>query len=112
MSHTHSQDLEACFNTLQSNLTDTQQEVKQLSANIATINKNMQSSINASIEEIKQDMNNHLEFVVSMIDTKLHIPADTPLSDPPLHTEAETSSHSHIFILITFSMTYTFHGWM
>jgi hypothetical protein len=32
-----------------------------------------------------------------MICTKLHIPADHPLSDPPLHTKAETSSHSHNF---------------
>jgi hypothetical protein len=30
-----------------------------------------------------------------MICTKLHIPAHPPVSDPPFHTEAETSSHSH-----------------
>ena len=52
MAHTHSQDLEALFNTLQSGLIETQQEVKQLSANVATINTTMQSLI----EEIKQDM--------------------------------------------------------
>ena len=38
-----------------------------------------------------------LESVVSMIYTKMHIPADNPLSDPPPHTEAENSSHSHNF---------------
>jgi wobble nucleotide-excising tRNase len=81
MAHTRSQNLEARFNTLQSNFTETQQEVKQLSANIATINTSMQSSIAASIKELKQDMTTHLESVVSMICTKLHIPADTPLSD-------------------------------
>jgi wobble nucleotide-excising tRNase len=56
MDHTHSHDLEARFNTLHSNFTKTQQEVRQLNANIATINKNMHSSIVASIEELKQDI--------------------------------------------------------
>jgi wobble nucleotide-excising tRNase len=56
MAHTRSQDLEARFNTLQSNFTETQQEVKQLSANVVAINTTMQSSIAASIEELKQDM--------------------------------------------------------
>jgi hypothetical protein len=97
MGHTRSQDLEARFNTLQSNFTETQQKVKQLNANIATININMQSPIAASVEVLKQDMATQLESVVSMICTKLHIPADTPLSDPPLDTEVETSSHSHNF---------------
>jgi hypothetical protein len=45
MAHTRSQDLEARFNTLQSGLLETQQEVKQLSANVATINTTMQSSM-------------------------------------------------------------------
>jgi hypothetical protein len=101
MAHTCSQDLEARFNTLQSNFTETQQEVRQLSANIATINKNMHSSIAASIEELKedlkQDITTQLESITSMIYTKLHIPADPPLSNPPLYTKAETSSHSHNF---------------
>ena len=101
MAHTHNQDLEARFNTLQSNFTETQQEVRQPSANIATINKNMHSSIVASIaelkEDLKQDMTTQLESIVSMIYTKLHICADSPLSDRPPHTEAENSSHSHNF---------------
>jgi hypothetical protein len=45
MAHTRSQDLEACFNTLQSGLIETQQEVKQLSANVAAINTTIQSSM-------------------------------------------------------------------
>jgi hypothetical protein len=102
MDHTHRQDLEACFNTLQYNFTETQQEVRQHSANIVTINKNMHSSIAASIEELKedlkQDITTHLESVASMIYTKMHIPADPPLSDPPLHIKDETSSHSHNFL--------------
>jgi hypothetical protein len=101
MGHTRSQDLEALFNTLQSNFTETQQEVRQISANISTINKNMHSSIVASIEELKedlkQDITTHIESIASMIYTKLHIPAEPLLSDPPLHTKAETFSHSNNF---------------
>ena len=52
MAHTRSQELEARFNTLQSSLIETQQEVKQLSANVAAINTTMQSSR----KEIKQDL--------------------------------------------------------
>ena len=101
MAHTCSQNLEARFNTLQSNFIDTQQEVTQLNSNISTINKNMHSSIAASIEELKedlkQDITTQLESVASMICTTLQIPADPPLSDPPLHTEAKTCPHSHNF---------------
>jgi hypothetical protein len=53
MDHTHSQDMEARFNTLQYNFTETQQEVKQLSANVVSLNTNMQSSIVASIGNSK-----------------------------------------------------------
>ena len=52
MAHTHSQDLEARFNTLQFGLIETQQQVKQLSANVAAINTTMHSSM----EKIKQDL--------------------------------------------------------
>jgi hypothetical protein len=93
MAHTHSQDLEARFNTLQSSLTETQQEVKQLSANVVAINTTMQSSM----EEIKQDLTTQLESVFSSLCTKLHIPTDNPSSDSPPHTEGEHSSHSHNF---------------
>jgi hypothetical protein len=101
MAHTRSQDLEARFTTLHSNFTETQQEVRQLSANISTINQNMHSSIVTSIvelkQELKQDITTQLESVTTMICAKLHIPTDLPLSDPPLHTEGETSSHSQNF---------------
>jgi wobble nucleotide-excising tRNase len=83
MAHTHIQDLEAHFNTLQSNFAETQQEVKQLSANVASINTTMQSSTIASIKELKQDMTNHLESIVLMICTKMHISENNPLFDPP-----------------------------
>jgi hypothetical protein len=49
------------------------------------------------MEGIKQDLTTQLESVFSMLRTKLHIPTDNPLSDPPPHTEAENSSHSHNF---------------
>jgi len=41
MAHTRSQDLEAHFNPLQSILIETQQEVKQISANVVAINTTM-----------------------------------------------------------------------
>jgi hypothetical protein len=53
MAHTHNQELKAHLNTSQSNFTKTQQEVKQLSSNVFSINTTMQSSIATSIEELK-----------------------------------------------------------
>jgi wobble nucleotide-excising tRNase len=53
MAHTRREGLEAHFNTLQSNFIETQYEVKQLNANVASINTTMQSSM----EAIKQDLN-------------------------------------------------------
>jgi hypothetical protein len=93
MAHTRSQDLEARFNTLQSSLVETQQEVEQLNANVVTINTTTQSSM----EEIKQDLTTHLESVFSALYTKLHIPIDNPSSSSPPHTEGDHSSHSHNF---------------
>jgi hypothetical protein len=60
MAHTHSQDLEARFNTLQSGLLETQKEVKQLSANVASIDTSINTTINttmqSSMEEFKQEL--------------------------------------------------------
>jgi hypothetical protein len=93
MVHTRSQDLEAHFNTLQSSLIETQQEVKQLNANVVAINTIMSSSM----EEIKQDLTTQLESIFSTLYTKLHIPTDNPSSSSPPHAEGEHSSHSHNF---------------
>jgi hypothetical protein len=93
MAHTLIQDMEARFNTFQSSLIKTQQEVKQLSANVAAINTTMHSSM----EEIKQDLTTQLEYVFSALCTKLHIPIDNPSSSSPPHIEGENSSHSHNF---------------
>jgi hypothetical protein len=65
----------------------------------------MHSSIVASVatsieevkQELKQDITTQLESVTTTIWAKLHIPIDLPLSDLPLHTEGETSSHSMNF---------------
>jgi hypothetical protein len=93
MAHTHSQDLESCFNTLQYGLIETQQEVKQLNSNVVAINTTMQSSMG----EIKQDLTTQLESVFSALYTKLHIPTDNPSSSSPPHTKGDHSSHSHTF---------------
>jgi hypothetical protein len=89
VAHTRSQYLEAHFNTLQSSLIETQQEVKQLSANVAATNRTMQSSMG----EIKQDLTTQLESVFLALCTKLHIPIDNPSSSSPPHTEGDHSSH-------------------
>jgi hypothetical protein len=93
MAHTHSQYLEARFNTLQYGLIETQQDVKQISANVGTINTTMQSSV----EEIKQDLTTHLESIFLALYTKLHIPTDNPSSSSPPHSKGDHSSHSHNF---------------
>jgi hypothetical protein len=90
MAHTHSQDLEAHFNTLQSGLIKTKQEVKQLSANVVTINNTMQSSMG----EIKQDLTTKIESIFSVLCTKLHIPTDNPSSSSPPHTEGDLAEPS------------------
>jgi hypothetical protein len=58
MAHTHSQELEARFNNLQSGLLETHKEVKQLSANVASIDTTINTTINttmqSSMEEVKQ----------------------------------------------------------
>jgi hypothetical protein len=60
MAHTHSQDLEAHFNTLQYGFLETQKEVKQLSATVASINTSINTTINttmqSSMEEVKQEL--------------------------------------------------------
>jgi hypothetical protein len=108
MDHTRSQDLEARFNTLQSSLIETQQEVKQLISNVVAINTTMQSSMH----EIKQDLTTQLELVFSALCTKLHIPTDTlPLPHP--HILKVTIPLIPIPCrTITFNVTYAFQGWM
>jgi hypothetical protein len=101
MAHTHSQDLEACFNTMQSGFLETQKEVKQLSATVASINSSINATINttmqSSMEEVKQELTTQLESIFAALCTKLKIPTDDHFSKEHPNNEGETSSHSHIF---------------
>jgi len=101
MVHTHSQDLEAHFNTLQSSFLKTQKEVKQLSAIIASIDSSINTTINttmqSSMEEVKQELTTHIEYVFASLCNKLKIPTNDPFSEAPPKTEGEHSSHSHTF---------------
>jgi hypothetical protein len=54
MAHTRSQDLEAHFNTLQSGFLETQKVVKQLSATMASIDSSINTTMQSSMEEVKQ----------------------------------------------------------
>jgi hypothetical protein len=71
MAHTHSQDLEARFNTLQFGFLETQKEVKQLSAIVASIDTSINTTINttmqSSMEEVKQELTTQLEFVFASL---------------------------------------------
>jgi hypothetical protein len=101
MAHTRSQDLEARFNTLQSDFFEIQKEVKQLSVIVASIDTSINTTINtimqSSMEEVKQDLTTQLESVFASLCTKLKIPTDDPFSNAPPKTEGEHSSHSHTF---------------
>jgi hypothetical protein len=97
MAHTRSQDLEARFNTLQSGLLETQKEVKQLSANVASIDTTINTTMQSSMEEVKQELTTQLESVFASLCTKLKIPTDDLFFDAPPKTEGEHSSHSHTF---------------
>jgi hypothetical protein len=50
MAHTHSQELESRFNTLQSSFLETQQEVQQLSDTILSHDTSINTTINASVQ--------------------------------------------------------------
>jgi hypothetical protein len=50
MAHTHSQDLETHFNTLQSGFLETQKEVKQLNATVASIDSSINTTINTTMQ--------------------------------------------------------------
>jgi hypothetical protein len=103
MAHTRSQDLENRFNTLQFGFLETQKEVKQLSATIASIDSSINITINTTMQslmgEFKQEMTTHLESVFASLCTKLKIPTNDPFSEEPPKTKGEHSSHSHTFQL-------------
>jgi hypothetical protein len=94
MAHTRNQELESRFNTLQSGLLETQQEVQQLSATIASRDASMNASVHVAVQSTMEEVKNELESVVVALCTKLKIPLDDSLDDAPKNTEGETSSHS------------------
>jgi hypothetical protein len=101
MAHTRSQDLETRFNTLQSSFLETQKEVKQLSATVASMDSSINATINttmqSSMEEVKQELTTHLESIFASLCTKLKMPTDDHFFEAPTKTEGEHSSHSHTF---------------
>jgi hypothetical protein len=102
MAHTRSQELESCFNTLESGFLKTQQEVKQLSATIASRDASINASINASVNvavqstmaEVKHELTTQLESIFASLCTKLKIPLDDSFPHAHKNTEGENSSHS------------------
>jgi hypothetical protein len=98
MARTHSQELDSRFNTLQSGFLETQQEVKQLSATIASRDASINASVNVVVQsamaEVKHELATQLESVFASLFTKLKIPTDDSFPDAHKKTEGETSSHS------------------
>jgi hypothetical protein len=101
MAHTRSQELESLFNTLQSSFLETQQEVQQLSATIASRDTSINTTIDAFVQsemvEVKHELTTQLESVFASLCTKLKIPTDDPFPNAHTKIEGETSSHSHTF---------------
>jgi hypothetical protein len=85
MAHTHSQELESHFNTLQFGFLKTQQEVQQLSATISSHDASLNASINVAVqsamEEVKHELTTQLESVFASLCTKLKIPTDESFPD-------------------------------
>jgi hypothetical protein len=116
MAHTRSQEMESRFNTLQSSFLETQQEVKQLSATIASCHTSINTTINASMQsamaEVKHELTTQLESVFASLCTKLKIPTDDPF---PMHIQilkVKLLPSPIPFSPITFNRTYAFRRWM
>jgi hypothetical protein len=60
MAHTRNQELESRFNTLQSGLLETLQEVQQLSATIASRDASMNASVNVAIQSAMAEVKHEL----------------------------------------------------
>jgi hypothetical protein len=101
MAHTRSQDLETRFNTLHFGFLETQKEVKQLNATVASIDSSIHATINttmqSSMEEFKKELTTQLESIFASLCTKLKIPTNDHFSEATPKIEGEHSSHSHTF---------------
>jgi hypothetical protein len=75
MAHTCSQEIESLLNTLQYSFLETQQEVQQLSATIASHDASINASVNVVVQsamvEFKHVLITQLEFVFASLCTKL-----------------------------------------
>jgi hypothetical protein len=60
MAHNRNQELESHINTLQSGLLETQQEVQQLSATIASRDASMNASVNVVVQSTMVEVKNEL----------------------------------------------------
>ena len=98
MAHTHGQELDSRINTLETGFLETQQEVQQLSATIASRDASMNASVHVAVQsamaEVKHELTTQLESVFASLCTKLKIPIDDSFPDAHKKTEGETSSHS------------------
>ena len=101
MAHTRSQEMESCFNTLQSSFLETQQEVQQLSATIASRDASMNASVNVAVQfamaEVKHELTTQLESVFASLCTKIKLSTDESFPEAHKKTEGEHSVHSHTF---------------
>jgi len=60
MGHTRSQELESHFNTLQFGFLETQQEVQQLSATIASRDASINASVNVAVQSAMAEVKHEL----------------------------------------------------
>jgi hypothetical protein len=60
MAHTYSQELESRSNALQSGLLETQQEVQQLSATIASRDASINASVNVAVQSTMAEVKHEL----------------------------------------------------
>jgi len=62
MDQNRNQELENCLNSLSSDISTTQKEMRQINANMSTINSSMNFTINAKMEDMKQEINAHMDL--------------------------------------------------
>jgi hypothetical protein len=67
MAHTCSQELESRFKTLQSGFLETQQEVQQLSATIASRDASINVVVQSTMAEFKHELTTQIESVFASL---------------------------------------------
>jgi hypothetical protein len=114
MAHTRNQELESRFNTLQSGLLETQQEVQQLSATIASRDASMNASVNVAVQSAMAEVKHELTT-----SWNLSLQHSAPNSSSlPMTLFLRHIKKLKVKLLpipfnpITFKGTYAFCGWM